>query len=190
MNVLFTEICIQILGIIGTICSDDPNVFQPSNDCWKFDSETLVCHVEEMTDLEIRASYYNPELCVDYIWNTNCYYDSEGKSTGDTLGDGTPTETAFGWAMACPAGMKNYILDVEYAGQWECRDSGSAIHPNFGKIYDPNEYGAYRYKWYITIDFLLREARDWNYMSLSWKVLYKPIDNTIYKKPSFQYIKY
>ncbi len=178
---MFTEICIQILYIVGTFCSDDPNVFQPSNDCWKFDTETLVCHVEDIRELPARASYYDPELCVGEEWNTNCYYDENGLATWEYLGDGTPTAEGYGLYMACPTGLYGAIVTFQHAKEWQCRDNGSAIVPNFGKAW---VNGGFEYSWYITFDFLLKEAQWWNYQLIDIEAVVcscVEIDNTISK---------
>lgn len=177
---MITEICIAVVGMFGLFCNSSPEVY-PIGECTELHDTQLICIVSE-DQLMIKSSYYNPELCKDSIENINCFYDESGNSTGKTLGDGTLTEEAFGWALACPKEWYGRVLEIEYAGTWQCRDSGTAIKPNFGKVYLPNEEGAFQYKWYITIDFLLREPEEWNYMLLDWSSIGDDFDNTMYER--------
>lgn len=86
---MFTQVCILIAGVISMACSQHEQVY-PIGDCEQYGS-TLVCYVDE-DDVRIRAQAYLPHTCEDNVQNINCFYDDSGKSTGDFLGDLTPTE--------------------------------------------------------------------------------------------------
>ena len=85
----------------------------------------------------------------------------------DLTGDGTPVESGYGWIAGCPIEWWNNWLDLEYAGRWQCRDTGGIVWVQYGEVY--SQYG-WTTEWFIYIDFLLREPESWTYFLLEWEV--------------------
>lgn len=174
---MLETICIAVVGLVGLFCSSDPHVYQTGK-CEVYNS-IAVCEVDlDSDEIYLRAQIYTPHVCEDYEWNINCYYDSEGKSTGEFLGDGTPTEEGYGVYIACPEELYGTTIVFEYAGTWQCRDSGTGLYPRFARLWTGTEF---KHLWYIPIDFLLYEEESWQYMLLDYEIISEGKNNTIYK---------
>lgn len=144
--------CLYIIGLaIGSVCFQDA---QPIGICHPIGDGVNYCtaHIE---DLPIRASWYNPSL-----GGINCMEPC------DTLGDGTAVKDAYGWAMACPAGMYGLTLDIEHAGVWQCRDHGGDVTVRYGEVYTNDGFID---AWYLVGDFLLEKPAAWSYMLLDFE---------------------
>lgn len=175
---LVETVCIAVATLTGLFCSSDPHVYQ-TGDCEVYNT-IAVCEVDLISDeIYLRAQIYTPHTCVDYEWNINCYYDEEGKSTGEFLGDGTPTAEAYNFAIACPEEMYGIVIEFEYAGVRQCRDSGSGLYPRFSRLWTGTEF---KHVWYLPIDFLLWEEENWQYMLLDYTIVSEGKDNTISKQ--------
>ena len=147
-------ICVAVIGLVGLWCSDHPEVYG-IGECTKAGDSLAYC-TASIDEILWFASYYDPREM-----GTNCYYDpATGEDTCDYLGDGTPTDTAYGWAMACPLGMYGTTVEFEYIGTRACRDHGGAIHPTFDIRWTGE---SFEYVWYIPFDFLLLEPEWWTY---------------------------
>ena len=145
--------CLYVLTIIGLYCYNAPP--PPEADCWSL-PEYTICTIEA-EELPIRAGWYYPPL-----GGTNCVEPC------DLTGDGTPVESGYGWIAGCPIEWWNNWLDLEYAGRWQCRDTGGIVWVQYGEVY--SQYG-WTTEWFIYIDFLLREPEPWTYFLLEWEVV-------------------
>lgn len=168
--------CVFVIGFTGgTWCSDHPEAY-PIGICHPVGDGITHC-TATVWDFAAVASYYDPAQ-----GNINCFHDPiTGEDTCDTLGDGTPTATAYDWAMACPEGMlgtkirfeyvyKDYVTDI---GTWQCRDHGGAIRPTFGLRWTGSEY---KYLWYIPYDLLMERPEPWTFGVVQIAELVPPKD--------------
>lgn len=140
-----TTVCVFFVFAAGTWCevgADPIGICHPV-------SNAIYC-TAGFDDVQARASWYDPAL-----GGINCFND-----TCDHLGDLTPVRDAYGWAAACPLGMYGMTISFEHAGTWQCRDSGTAVIPKWGKWYTAD---GWQWAWVITIDFLLHEPEYWTY---------------------------
>lgn len=124
------------------------------------------CYVEAQ-DLEIRASWYNPEL-----GGTNCMEPC------NQLGDGSLVSEYYDKIIACPQDWYGRYLEIENVGIFQCRDSGGAIVPTCQPTFIP-AHGT-KFQCYIAIDFLTRGRPDFAYLLLDWNFVKKP-KKTIYE---------
>jgi hypothetical protein len=154
------HVCLFIIGVVGQWCYAEAT---PVGHC-VYSSSGVECVIAP-DDLPIRASWYNPALCD--VSPINCL-----AGTADYLGDGTPVDEGYGRYAACPPGMYGQVLVVDWAGVWECRDSGTAVVPRYGRVYTPS---GFVYSWFLTVDFLVdaethEEAPPWAYALLTWQL--------------------
>lgn len=169
-------VCVFVAGFSGgsAWCESDPDIY-PIGVCHSTGDNIIYC-TADITDFIGVASFYDPAR-----GKINCYHDPlTNEDTCDKLGDGTPTETAYGWAMACPVGMLNTKIEFVHddtgqnLGVWECRDHGGAIHPTFGKRWTGTEFIN---TWYIPYDFLLHNEEWWAYGTVRIKNIELPSVN-------------
>ena len=161
------ELCLIVFGIVGTFCYDVPTGYTPPGQC--FDN---ICYVEP-NELEIRASWYNPEIGYGKEWNINCQHPCH------VLGDGTEVSESFGLFAACPVdwyGKELYFPELDQTRQ--CRDTGTAIIPTCREVFIP-EAGR-EYHCFIPVDFLEKEQPYFAYLLLDWYGT-KPTYNNLIK---------
>lgn len=147
--------CLYVVGLLySSFCFEGA---PPIGICNKVDDHMAYCTVD-FQELPIKASWYDPAQ-----GGINCYLD-----TCDHLGDGTLVTDAYGWAMACPLGMYGLTLDIEHAGQWQCRDHGGAVNVRYGEVYTSDGWVT---EWHIVGDFLLQAPEWWTYDLLEFEVM-------------------
>lgn len=157
-------ICLVVFGIAGAFCYDAPVGYTPPGNCEHVD-DTLTCYMEP-EELEIRASWYNPEIGYDKEWDTNCMKPCH------VLGDGTEVSSGYGLYMACPAEWYNVEIFFKSLGiSRTCRDSGSAIVPTCREVFIPEK--GREYTCFITIDFLEQEQPWFAYLLLDWSATWQ-----------------
>ena len=147
-------VCLAVSTLLGLLCI--PGAAQ-IGDCLPNIYGLNVCVVDDPTEIPIRASWYNPLLgginCVDPC---------------DETGDGTPIDMCWDNCISCPIEWYSSELNVQYAGVWQCRDTGPAMGLNYGEYYTPD---GFKTGWFITIDFMLRKPEWWTYLILDWEIV-------------------
>jgi len=141
---------IVILGISQCLDAPAQGVCHPIGD------GVTYCTIETVRGF---ASYYDPALCPVAEWDTNCLY-VDGISTGDHLGDGTPTGEGYGRYMACPMGMYWKRVTFELAGTWQCRDHGTAVNLRYQERYTSEGFVT---ELYAVFDMLETEPQFYTY---------------------------
>lgn len=152
------QVCLFVFSVIGLYCYENA---EPIGVCQKFPNG-MICFVDA-EELPVRASWYDPFLETD----SQEVADIQCMEPCHLLGDGTAVEDAYGWAVACPLGWHGRWITVQFAGTWQCRDSGGAIRPTWMEVFIPGE--GMRMEWFLTLDFLLKEQPSWAYLLLPWK---------------------
>lgn len=167
-----TIFCLIISTITGSWCFAGPLDFSPPGTC-QDTGDVLICQVEAQ-ELPVRPSYYDPYLVHDNdeVRSLQCQKPCE------YLGDGTPVESAYGWAAACVNGwywkhIRIYWPDGYYTIK-QCRDHGGDVHPTCGEVFVIDHQtgnGSREYRCYIPIDFLERQAVMGLLLLLDWEIV-------------------
>jgi hypothetical protein len=155
---LVQTLCLLVIGIFGGYCYNVPPDYDSPGNCLDF-----IC-VVEAEELPIRASWYDPAL---YNPETG-----EGKINCQEpcylLGDGSPVDENYGYAIACPPGWTQQEIYFPGLNQTrKCKDSGPAIVPTCMEVYTPRE--GFVFKCFITVDFLEHEQPPFALMLLEWE---------------------
>lgn len=119
--------------------------------CWQEnDKRTIYCKVGNVTDLPIRAQWYDPlylpELSPEE--NINC-----GGGSCETMANGRNTADWYYQSVAMPADLIGLTLETEF-GSYAVNDTGGGIHPRWGCLWLPPSEGGEQCLWYIPVDFL------------------------------------
>ena len=154
-----TTICIFVIGLLyDATCATSEHVY-PVGVCHHVDDALMYCTATP-EQFPARPQPYHP------TWGGgNCVEPC------DELGGGTKVEDAYNWAVACPQGLFESIVEFEHAGIWQCLDHGGEIRLRFERVYT-NE--GFKHLWHFPIDFLLRpenEYPNWLYVVGSWEVV-------------------
>lgn len=117
--ILLSTVCIFVIGLNHTAVCESSEHAYPVGICQAIENETVYC-TATMDEFYGRLQPYHPEL-----GGINCFED-----TCDYLAGGTPTATAYNYALACPQGMFQEYIQFDYTDDkiWQCLDHGGAIH--------------------------------------------------------------
>jgi len=155
MNIL----CLVVFSIVGAYCYNAPIGYEPPGNCSLVQRGVYTCFVEP-EDLQVRASWYNPEIGYGKDWDINC------QEPCHVLGDGTEVSESFGIYLACPPGWYGRRISFKNIGTRQCRDSGSAIVPTCREVFVPGS--GREFHCFIVVDFVEREQPHFAYLLLDW----------------------
>ena len=152
-------VCLFVAGVIASYCSA-PALPPPDTICrWNWEHDILVCSIEDITELPIRASWYYPP------WGgTNCVEPC------DEIGNGMKVKDAYNWVAACEGSLYKQWFEIPGHGRWRCYDNGGFVAIKYGRVYTQNGWWT---GWFITKDFLMDEEPYWNHWVFhDWNILY------------------
>lgn len=157
-------VCLTIATVSGIYCYDNA---PPIGHCI-YQPDVIYCAAPPDL-LSIRPSYYDPFIETDnpavaaLQCQEPCAY----------LGDGTPVAEAYDLYMACVPGWYGRTVYIDGIGTRQCRDSGGAVVPTYGRTYDLTADGELVevWTWWLTVDILTKEQpaaaydlRDWYFV--------------------------